>query len=240
MDHYSEADGSLDYRYDRAKEQEVFSPALLEHLEELNSFVIDSGNVFEGSNFYWHGTEMHPGLLPTPSLAPARRNVWRAARFKREMLEVGFNAGHTALLALASNPSLRYVGVDICINPYVRSCAKYLSNVFPGRVDFFVGDSREVLPALCAQIEMVERFDLIHIDGGHTAGNCRTDIHNSLPLAQKVGAHLLLDDINAEWIYDVYVEYLMRGVLQTEDLLGDWETTLNRNVLGRICFLKPV
>ena len=39
--------------------------------------------------------------------------MWRATRFKRLLLEIGVNAGHSALLALSANPSLAYHGVDL-------------------------------------------------------------------------------------------------------------------------------
>jgi hypothetical protein len=47
------------------------------------------------------------------------------------------------------------------------------------------------------------------------------------------GKHLLLDDINASWIFDVYCEYVSLGHLATETFFGDWED-VNRNVLARI------
>ena len=105
---------------------------------------------------------------PADDLAPARRNLWRAARFKERLLEVGVNAGHSALLALSSNPKLQYYGVDIVSHSYTIACVDFLKGEFPGRVHLFPGDSREVLPWLADRSGDLA-FDLFSIDGGHTS-----------------------------------------------------------------------
>ena len=104
---------------------------------------------------------------PDAALAPARRNVWRAVRFKERLLEVGVNAGHSALLALSSSPRLEYYGVDIMAHAYTAECVDFLKGEFPGRVHLFTGDSREVLPWLVSRRAELA-FDIFHVDGGHT------------------------------------------------------------------------
>jgi len=95
------------------------------------------------------------------------------------------------------------------------------------------GDSREMLPRLATHRPELE-FDLFHIDGGHTDELCRADISNCLRLARGGrGTHIVLDDINASWIFDVYCEYVSLGWLATETLFSDWED-VSRNVLARI------
>jgi hypothetical protein len=95
------------------------------------------------------------------------------------------------------------------------------------------GDSRAVLPELAANRAEWD-FDIYHVDGGHTDDVCRADVGNCLRLAEGGrGKHLLLDDINASWIFDVYCEFVSQGRLATETLFGDWED-VNRNVLARI------
>jgi hypothetical protein len=221
-----------DYEVQRSTGIELLSDKFHQHLRALNKIIISHGNIFEGSNFYWQGTHIEEDLLPTESLAAARRNVWRAVRFKKSVFEIGVNAGHTALLMLMSGPDVKYTGVDICINPYVADCAAYLSQQFPDRFRFFKGDSREVLPAMINS-PLRGTFDLFHVDGGHSVEACRADINNVLLLAGGARAHLLLDDINAEWIFDAYCEFVLNGPLQTENLAGDWEE-INRHILARI------
>jgi hypothetical protein len=222
-----------DYSLDRKDGSELFTEAFATRLKALNGFVRDSGEIIEGGVFYWDRDPHFFGAAPDPTLAPARRNLWRAARFKRNLLEIGVNAGHSALLCLSANPDLVYHGVDIGIHKYTESCVRYLQQEFPGRVRFYPGDSREVLPYLATHRRELD-FDLFHVDGGHTDELCRADISNCLRLAKSgVGKHLLLDDINASWIFDVYCEFVALGYLATETLFADWED-VNRNVLARI------
>jgi len=222
-----------DYSIDRANASEIFSDRFLSRLKALNAIVKASGEVIEGGIFYWDLDVDFHGKPPDPSLAPARRNLWRATRFKRSLLEVGVNAGHSALLCLCANDGLVYHGVDIGHHKYTEECVRYLAEQFPGRVSFHHGDSREVLPYLATHRRELD-FDIFHVDGGHTDALCRADVSNCIRLAKSgVGKHLLLDDINASWIFDVYCEYVSLGHLATETFFGDWED-VNRNVLARI------
>lgn len=222
-----------DYQLDRATGQEQFSPRFLQRLATLNRLVRESGETIEGGLFYWDRVADFDDRAPDPTLAPARRNLWRACRFKRSMLEVGVNAGHGALLFLSSNVDLVWHGVDICEHAYVEPCVAFLAQEFPGRVHFHRGDSREALPRLATHRPELD-FDLFHVDGGHTDALCRADIGNCLRLARSGrGKHLVLDDINASWIFDVYCEYVSLGWLATETLFADWED-VSRNVLARI------
>ena len=222
-----------DYLVDRGTAAELFSDRFLARLDALNQIVRESGETLEGGLFYWDREADFAGRRPDVSLAPARRNLWRACRFKRTMLEVGVNAGHGALLCLSANPDLVWHGVDICVHGYVEPCVAYLAAEFPGRVSLSRGDSREALPRLATHRPELD-FDLFHVDGGHTDELCRADIANCLRLAGgRRGKHLVLDDINASWIFDVYCEYVALGHLATETLFADWED-VSRNVLARV------
>jgi hypothetical protein len=222
-----------DYSIDRKDSSEVYSESFLRRMQTLNGFVKESGERLEGGIFYWDGDGDYAANPPAENLAPARRNLWRATRFKKNLLEIGVNAGHSALVALSANPDLAYFGVDINDHKYTTPCIKYLTGEFPGRVRFFPGDSREVLPYLATHHLELD-FDIFHVDGGHTTELCRADISNCLRLAKKgFGRHLLLDDINASWIFDVYCEFVARGYLATETFFGDWED-VDRNVLARM------
>ena len=222
-----------DYQLDRGTAAEQFSARFLERLAALNGFVRASGETIEGGLFYWDQVNEFDDRAPDPSLAPARRNLWRACRFKRSMLEVGVNAGHGALLFLSANTDLVWHGVDICEHAYVEPCVAYLAREFPGRVHLYRGDSREVLPRLATHRPELD-FDLFHVDGGHTDMLCRADVANCIRLAKGGrGKHLVLDDINASWIFDVYCEFVSLGHLATETLFDDWED-VSRNVLARI------
>jgi Methyltransferase domain len=222
-----------DYTIHRDTLVEIFSGVFLERLDRLNAIVLKRGGALEGNIFYPDVDERFAEGPPRADLAPARRNVWRAVRFKERLLEVGVNAGHGALLALSSNPRLQYYGVDILAHAYTVECVDFLKGEFPGRVHLFPGDSREVMPWLANRAEELN-FDVIHVDGGHTSEVCLSDVTHSIRMSQGAkGRHLLLDDVHASWIFDIYCEFVARGDLTTETFFGDWEDA-GRNVLGRI------
>jgi hypothetical protein len=222
-----------DYAIRRDTLDEALSAAFLERLERINAIVGASGETLEGNLFYADGEDRFAGRPPAEDLAPARRNLWRAARFKERLLEVGVNAGHSALLALSSNPKLEYYGVDIVSHRYTIDCVDFLKGEFPGRVHLFPGDSREVLPWLAGRSRDLG-FDLYCVDGGHTSEVCLSDMTNCIRMAQgEKGRHVMLDDVHASWIFDIYCEFVARGDLTTETFFGDWEEA-GRNVLARI------
>jgi Methyltransferase domain len=222
-----------DYTIRRDTLVEILSTPFRERLKRINDIVRETGERLEGNIFYPDLDERFSGNPPAEDLAPARRNVWRAVRFKERMLEVGVNAGHGALLALSSNPRLEYYGVDILTHRYTVDCVDFLKGEFPGRVHLFPGDSREVLPWLAERRGEVN-FDLIHVDGGHTSEVCLSDMTYAVRMGRGLkGRHLLLDDVHASWIFDIYCEFVARGDLTTETFFGDWEES-GRNVLARI------
>ena len=222
-----------DYAIRRDTLDETLSPAFLERLKRINAIVKASGETLEGNLFYADGEARFAVGPPADDLAPARRNLWRAARFKERLLEVGVNAGHSALLALSTNRKLQYYGVDIVSHRYTVACVDFLKGEFPGRVHLFPGDSREVLPWLADRSDELA-FDLFSIDGGHTSEVCLSDMTNCIRMAEgEKGRHLMLDDVHASWIFDIYCEFVARGDLSTETFFGDWEEA-GRNVLARI------
>src|SRR5208283_1654932 len=222
-----------DYTIHRDTLVEIFSDPFRRRLQRLNTIVRQSGDSLEGNIFYVDLDEGFAGRAPADDLAAARRNAWRAVRFKERLLEVGVNAGHSALLALSSSPRLEYYGVDIMSHAYTAECVDFLKGEFPGRVHLFPGDSREVLPWLVDRRAELS-FDIFHVDGGHTSEVCQSDMANCIRIARgEHGRHLMLDDVHASWIFDVYCEFVSQGDLTTETFFGDWEEA-GRNVLARI------
>jgi hypothetical protein len=222
-----------DYSIQRDSLEEVFAEPFRSRLKRIAEIVKQSGEPLEGNIFYADLDELYVDQPPETGLAPARRNAWRAFRFKEKLLEVGVNAGHSALLALSSNSRLEYYGVDIMSHVYTAECVDFLKGEFPGRVHLFTGDSREVLPWLVSRRSELA-FDIFHVDGGHTDEVCRSDMGNCIRIAGgERGRHVLLDDVHASWIFDVYCEFVSRGDLTTETFFEDWEEA-GRNVLARI------
>jgi hypothetical protein len=222
-----------DYDVRRDTLEESLSPKFQARLRRLNEIVRASGETLEGNIFYPHEEAVEIARPPVEALAPARRNAWRAVRFKRRFLEVGVNAGHSALLALSCNAALVYYGVDLDEHAYTAPCVDYLQGEFPGRVHFFPGNSLDVLPALVARRAEFD-FDLFHVDGGHTSAVCEADVANCIKLAEGGrGRHLMIDDTHASWIFDIVCAHVAGGDLTVETLFDDWEDA-GRNLLARI------
>ena len=124
---------------------------------------------------------------------PKRKNVIIACQNRKKALEIGFNSGYSAVLILLSNPQIQLTCVDIAWHRYTIPCYKQLKQDFGDRIQLLVGDSRVVVPTI------VDEFDLVHIDGGHTLEIAERDIVNTNKLLMK-DATIIMDDVN---VYDV-------------------------------------
>jgi hypothetical protein len=98
-------------------------------------------------------------------------------------LEVGFNAGHSAAIALATFPRVVVRSFDICSHAYSRPNFDHLVGLFGApRLSLSCGDSRLTLPRAAAAVAAgaVAGFrdsekegssshlaDLVRVDGGH-------------------------------------------------------------------------
>jgi predicted O-methyltransferase YrrM len=142
----------------------------------------------EGNLFGSHHSD--PATYPQPGNLLKRRGVALFAVTRKRILEVGFNAGHSALLMLTVNKELIYTGVDICMNPYVMECYNYLKSQFGDRLNLMCGDSRKLVPAL---LETNNRYDGYIIDGGHNLSIAFDDMENVIAGARN-GSILCIDD----------------------------------------------
>ena len=201
---------------------ENFSDGFRTRLQALNQAVLDSGVKLKGNLCFHHHAALKADSPPDPSRAHKRRNYRLALRYKRPVLEIGFNAGHSALLALSLDPEIRFTAIDIGRNAYTTKCAQAVKSMFGDRFAIHIGDSRDVLAALAMR---PNDFDVFHVDGGHGVENCRTDISNCIRLAdQRRGrSHLLLDDTADQRIFDVHLEFIAAGRLATESFGNRWE-----------------
>eukprot|EP00439_Symbiodinium_sp_Y106_P077882 s410_g16.t1 len=102
-------------------------------LAALSAAVRASGEPMEGSILY-----MHHSLDPNPKNLPKQRNLWSlAASLPLEdsvAVEIGFNAGHSALLMLTAHPKLQLIAFDLCEHAYTKPCFDILAAAFPGRL----------------------------------------------------------------------------------------------------------
>jgi methyltransferase family protein len=125
------------------------------------------------------------------------------------LLEVGVNGGHSAYLALTTNPKLEFHGVDICEHAYVKPAVRWLQAEFPNRVFFHAGDCLKVLPELAGS---GLSFDCFHIDGAkHTYYE---DILNCHQMIAGAGAVIVVDDTQQNRVAWTWRRCVRQGLIE--------------------------
>jgi hypothetical protein len=173
------------------------------HLLELDRIVQDTGSNLEGNVMYLHNDPTYG--TPDPRFLHKRRFLAMAAQTSKHTLEIGFNAGHSALIMLTANPDLKLTAVDIGWHPYTIPCFNYLQSHFGDRIRFIHSDSLQAWPMLVG-----ESFDFVHIDGNHEPTHLEVDLINVLTYTER-GTRVLVDDINVPYLKSVVDLWRLQG-----------------------------
>lgn len=201
-------------RAQQATSAEPFFQQYQPHLGPINLIVMRSGELMEGNMMYPDRTT--PIAPPDRGFLPRRQNMCMLAMSHNVLVEIGFNAGHSALLALTANPDLHYYGIDIGSHSYTRPCFEYLRGVFGDRITLMIGDSVEVMPDAMPDLTQREEFraggTAWCIDGGHNIVPALADMTNVLRFA-KDGDVLLFDDSEIPQLANLLDFYVVRGDL---------------------------
>ena len=115
----------------------------------------------------------------------------------KNVMEIGFNSGFSTLLMVISNPTAKISCFDLGEHKYTLHCFNILKDVFGDRLDIIIGDSTKTLK------NVNTKFDLIHIDGGHSTEVATSDIVNSYRLSKK-GTILIMDDYDFMNLHDLW------------------------------------
>ena len=108
------------------------------------------------------------------------------------VMEIGFNAGHSAEVFLQNNKELTLLSFDLGEHDYVIPAKEYIDFTYPKRHTLIFGDSRKTVPFYLENNKNT-RFDVIFIDGGHEYEIAKADLDNCLKLAHK-DTIVILDD----------------------------------------------
>lgn len=180
------------------------------YLEDLKNIVINSNSYLEGNCFYHHTT-----LNEYPELYTKQLNLfWCGKQAFENICEIGFNAGHSAMLLLLgrNNTPLNFTVFDIGHHPYVKPCFEYIKSKFSYvNFEYVEGDSTITMPVwINNHSELMYKYDVVHVDGGHSEHCILNDMKNAELLVKKNGI-LIIDDTNSE-IINKYVDlYLSTG-----------------------------
>ena len=182
---------------------EPFYDFYLDILAKLNKIALSAGEAVEGNIFYEHNSTALEEL--SPRFLNKRRALAAAAQMFNNTLEIGFNAGHSALLLLIANHKLNYTAIDICTHNYTIPCFEYLRSLFGNRINLVQGNSMHAFPLLNDH-----EFDFYIIDGGHGVEVAEADLKNVI----KFGRHdsiILFDDSDFPQLRTIINMYLISG-----------------------------
>ena len=129
-----------------------------------------------------------------------RQNLYNCAKHSQTALEIGVNAGHSSMLFLNANPNLHLLCFDMCYHKYTQPCVEYLASKYS--VTFVPGDSRNTTFRVPG-----EKYDLIHVDGGHSKELAFKDIINTRYVAHEKTL-LIIDDADYTQITDI-IDFLI-------------------------------
>ena len=110
------------------------------------------------------------------------------------VMEIGFNAGHSAELFLSTKKNINLVSFDIGEHKYVNLGKEFIDKTYPNRHTLIIGNSLSTVPEYFKKEN--KKFDLIFIDGGHNYNVAKGDILNCKNLAHDKTIVVIDDTIN--------------------------------------------
>ena len=113
------------------------------------------------------------------------------------VMEIGFNAGHSAEIFLQYNKDIKLTSFDIGSHKYVLPAKEYIDKTYPNRHTLILGDSTVSIPKFIND-NRDTKFDVIFIDGSHEYEIAQKDIDNCAFLAHKDTIVILDDTVYTE------------------------------------------
>ena len=107
----------------------------------------------------------------------------------KNVVEIGFNAGHSAEIFLKNNIEIHLTSFDVGHHDYTLIGKRYIDETFPNRHSLILGDSLIEVPKYSEN----KKFDIIFIDGGHAYYVAYGDIINCKKFAHE-DTIVIMDD----------------------------------------------
>lgn len=174
----------------------------------LLPIVKSTGELLEGNIFMLHETCQY-----TNTFIKKAKNISNLVLNKttRDVMEIGFNSGFSALLMLISNPYVRVSCFDLGEHKYTVPCYEKLKETFGDRINITLGNSTKTL------LDVDHIYELIHIDGGHLVDVAKSDIINSYRLS-KPGSILIFGDYDFPHLHGLWDNYVAQYNLKKLDI----------------------
>jgi hypothetical protein len=180
------------------------------YLDDLKNIITKNDSYFEGNCFYYDAT-----LNIYPELYSKQLNLfWCGKQAVENICEIGFNAGHSTMLMLLgrNNTPLNFTIFDIGHHSYTKPSFDYIKSKFSHvNFEYVEGDSTTTIPEwINNHKELTYKYDLVHVDGGHTEHCISNDIKNADLLVKKNGI-IIIDDTH-DYKINKYVDlYISNG-----------------------------
>jgi predicted O-methyltransferase YrrM len=177
--------------------------------EIINNYLLpiinNSGELLEGNIFMQHQT-----CIYTNTFINKQKNISYVVLNKniKNVMEIGFNSGFSTLLMLISNPNINITCYDIGEHKYTIPCYEKLKELFKNRINLIIGDSSKTL------LLDNNKYDVIHIDGGHAIEIANSDIQNSYRLS-KDKTILIMDDYDCYHLHHLWNIYVLKYKLKS-------------------------
>lgn len=168
--------------------------------QHLLPIIRNCGNQIEGHEFSVHRKnicENFKTFLKSKNISNLvlNKNI-------KNVMEIGFNSGFSALLMLLSNPNIHITCVDSGEHKYTMPCYEKLKEKFGDRINIIIEDSTKTL----SNVNNI--YDLININRCNSKEVTINDIINSYRLSKK-GTILTMNHYNfpnLHKLWDVYVD----------------------------------
>ena len=174
--------------------------------DKMNYFLKLNNEFLEGGCVYEHGNYE---CIEDKTFFNKQLNLYDLSKTAKNIIEIGFNLGNSALLFLLSSKDSKIICFDLCEHKYAKLCFTYLDELFPNRMTLIEGDSTKTIPTFYEK-KYNNYFDLIHIDGGHQKEIAHQDFINTYKMANNL---IIFDDDNIIWIDNLIKQYIQNNLV---------------------------
>lgn len=180
-------------------------------IRDLNQMVILVGKHMEGNICYYCTppdllTQINEKIRNGEEIDSVRNNLYSLAKSAINIIQIGFNAGHSSALFFDSNPTCNIVAFDLFNHAYTEPCSNYLSFNQRLKLKMVKGNTLDTL----SLYETDQIMDLIHFDGGQQPEVIKNDL-DKCKIFSDERTFLVIDDTNVFSIQLVIQEYLQEN-----------------------------